>query len=160
MSEIAETQLPGVGVRYDFTTEDGRRVGVIHRHGGRREMFVCPAGDPDTTALTMELTDDDAHTLVEVLGVSRVIEALHQLQQMEGLALDWLRVSDGSPYAGRTIGDARIRTRTGASVVAAIRGGAPHPAPGPEFRLEAGDTVVVVGTAGGIEAVRSIIASG
>jgi TrkA domain protein len=160
MARIEETQLPGVGVRFDFVTEDGQRVGVVHHRGGRREVFVCTADDPDTASLSLDLNDDDTHTLAEVLGVSPVIEAKTQIQQVEGLAMDWLPLHAGSPYAGRTIGDARIRTRTGVSVVAVIRGNDHFPAPGPEFGFEPGDTVVVVGTAEGIEAVELILADG
>lgn len=160
MTEIEETQLPGVGVRYDFVTDDGQRIGVVHHHGGRREVFLCPADDPDTAAVSLDLSEDEAHTLVEVLGVSKVIETLSQLQQVEGLAIDWIPVAPDSPYAGRTIGDARIRTRTGVSVVAVVRGEMPFPAPGPEFHIEPGDTLVVVGTADGVKEVARILESG
>jgi TrkA domain protein len=160
MSQIEEIQLPGVGVRFDFITEDGQRVGVVHHRGGRREVFICPPEDPDTALVTMELTDDDAHTLAEVLGVSPVIEAMSQVQQVEGLAMDWLPIHPTSPYAAKTIGDGRIRTRTGVSVVAVIRDTSHFPSPGPEFVFESGDVVVVVGTTDGIEAVKSILTDG
>lgn len=161
MTKIEETQLPGVGVRYEFLTEDGERVGVVHHRGGRREVFVCRAEEPDAVALSLDLTDDEAHTLGEMMGVATVVEKLNNLQQsIEGLAIDWLTVDPGTPYAGRTIGDARIRTRTGVSVVAVIRDTNPHPAPGPDFHVEAGDTLVVVGTTKGIEAVTDILTAG
>jgi TrkA domain protein len=160
MSKIEETRLPGVGVRFDFVSEQGQRVGVVHHRGGRREIFVCPADDPDSAWMVLDLNDDDAHTLVEVLGVSPVIEEISQLQQVEGLAMDWLPVMPSSPYASKTIGDARIRTRTGASVVAVIRGDNPFPAPGPEFELAPNDMLVVVGTAVGVESVKTILATG
>lgn len=161
MTKIEETQLPGVGVRYEFLTEDGERVGVVHHRGGRREMFVCRAEEPDSVALSVDLTDDEAHTLGEMMGVATVVKKLNDLQQsIEGLAIDWLTVDPGTPYAGRTIGDARIRTRSGVSVVAVIRETIPHPAPGPEFHVEAGDTLVVVGTPKGIEAVTDILTAG
>ncbi|MGH8948642.1 MAG: cation:proton antiporter regulatory subunit, partial [Acidimicrobiia bacterium] len=149
MSKIEETRLPGVGVRFDFVSEQGQRVGVVHHRGGRREIFIATASDPDTAELVLDLSDDDAHTLVDVLGVSPVIEEIAKLQQVEGLAIDWLPVHPSSPYSGKTIGDARIRTRTGASVVAVIRGDDPFPAPGPEFVFDPNDLVVVVGTAQG-----------
>lgn len=161
MTKIEETQLPGVGVRYEFLTEDGERVGVVHHRGGRREMFVCRAERPDEVAMSVDLTDDEAHTLGEMMGVATVVEKLNNLQQsIEGLAIDWLTVDPGTPYAGRTIGDARIRTRTGVSVVAVIRDTNPFPAPGPDFHVEAGDTLVVVGTTKGIEAVTDILTAG
>lgn len=160
MSQIEEVPLPGIGVRFDFTTESGQRVGVVHHRGGRRELFIAPRDDPDTALMSLELTDDDAHTFAEVLGVSPVIEAMSQVQQVEGLAMDWLPIEEDSPYASKTIGDGRIRTRTGVSVVAVIRGSEHFPSPGPDFVFQPDDTMVVVGTAKGIEAVKSILTNG
>ena len=111
--------------------------------------------------VSLNLSDDDSHALSEALGGSTVIANLNDLQQrIEGLAIDWLSVDPGTPYAGKTVGDARIRTRTGVSVVAVIRGDEPHPAPGPDFHLEASDTLVVVGTPGGIKGVDEILTEG
>lgn len=161
MARIEEVALPGVGVRYDFTTEEGLRVGVVHHRTGRREVFICPSTDPDSAFLTMNLTDDEAHTLVDVLGGSQVVESLtHLKQQVEGLSIDWLLVEAGSPYAGKTMGDAKVRTRTGASVVAIIRGTETLPSPAPSDRIEADDTLVVVGTSESIAQLTEILASG
>lgn len=161
MPRIEETPLPGVGLRHEFTAEDGSRVGVIHHKSGRRELFVCPPDDPDAVVLSLNLSDEESHALSEALGGSTIVANLMDLQQrVEGLALDWLKVDEGTPYADRTVGDARIRTRTGVSVVAVIRGEQAHPAPGPEFHIEAGDTLVVVGTSEGIKAVEEILTAG
>lgn len=161
MTDIEETSLPGVGLKHEFTADDGSRMGVIHHRSGRRELFVCPPDDPDTVKFSLNLTDDDSRALADALGGSTVVENLVDLQQsIEGLAIDWLKIADDSPYAGKTIGDARIRTRTGVSVVAVIRGENAHPAPGPEFKAEAGDTLVVVGTTDGIKAVEDILTLG
>lgn len=160
MGRIEQTRLPGVGIRYDFTTEEGRRVGVIHHRSGRREVFVCSPDDPDAVEVSVDLNEDEAHDLVDVLGGTEVVETLATIHRIEGLAIDWLGVDPDTPYAGRTIGDARIRTRTGVSVVAVLRGEDPFPAPGPEFTIEPGDVLVVVGTAEGIEAAHQILGSG
>jgi TrkA domain protein len=161
MTKITKTSLPGVGVKHEFSTEDGRRVGVVHHRTGKRELYVCAAADPDVAVLNVALTDDDSHALSDALGGSEVVENLAHLQQrVEGLAIGWLPVEKDSKYASRTIGDARIRTRTGVSVVAIIRGDTGHPAPGPQFEMLAGDTLVVVGTPEGIEQVEEILSVG
>lgn len=158
---IQQTPLPGVGVRYDFTTEEGLRLGVVHHHSGRRQLFLCSADDPDSARVTIELTEDEAHALIDVLGGSQIVEALGGLrQQVEGLGIDWLTLDSDSPYAGRTIGEARIRTRTGVSVVAVLRGAVAHPAPGPEFAFSPGDTLVVVGIPEGIGALGDLLRRG
>lgn len=161
MPRIEETSLPGVGLRFDFIAEDGGRIGVVHHKTGRKELFVCTAEDPDSAVMTLHLSDEESHALSEALGGATVTESLTDLQQkIEGLAIDWLNVDAGTPYAGKTIGDARIRTRTGVSVVAVIRGDQAYPAPGPGFHVEADDTLVVVGTPKGIKTVDEILTAG
>jgi TrkA domain protein len=76
---------------------------------------------------------------------------------VEGLAIDWLPIQSGSPHATGTIADTQARTRTGVSIVAVLRGGDAHPAPGPDFRFEPGDTAVVVGTPPGIQALTRVL---
>ncbi|MGH7377807.1 MAG: cation:proton antiporter regulatory subunit, partial [Candidatus Methylomirabilales bacterium] len=108
--------------------------------------------DPDTVRNVVALDPDDCRTLAELLGGSRVAEQLDHLQQVEGLAIDWLPIPTNSPYSGATIGDTEARRRTGVSIVAVLRGDQAFPAPGPDHPLEAGDTLLVVGTPRGIEA--------
>lgn len=160
MAEIEETHLPGLGVRYEFRTSRGSRLGVVHHRTGRRELIVYHHDDPDTARDVIALDPDDSATLAEMLGASRVSEQLDRLQTVEGLAIDWLPVSSESPFAGRPIGDTQARSRTGTSIVAVIRGDKAVPAPGPEFGLLAEDTLLVVGTPRGIEGLSVLLRSG
>lgn len=161
MSEIHEVKLPGVGVRFEFQTAEGKRIGVISHRTGLREIYVSRTDDPDEFKRALGLSADDARTLAELLGATRVAEQLAELQQrIEGLVIDWLPLRKDSPYVGRTIGDARIRSRTGVSVVAIVRGEEAVPAPGPEQLLEAEDYLVVVGTARGVEEAVELLRAG
>jgi len=158
MSQVEQTPVPGVGVRYDFATREGHRLGVVHQSGGRRELHVCLTADPESPPVCVGLGDDEVHTLVEVLGGARVTESLARLQEyVEGIGIEWLQVGTGSPVAEQSLAGAGIRSRSGVSVVAVLRGPATHPAPGPEFRIEAGDTLVVVGTPEGIAAAAGVV---
>lgn len=158
MPDVTETQLPGVGIRYEFTTADGDRVGVLCHHGGRREVFVYDSLDADVAHRVVQLSTNDSRTLSELLGASQVSEAVGAIQQqVEGLTLEWIEVSDRSPQVGATIGEGQLRTRTGTSIVAVIRDGATEAAPGPEFVLLAGDVAVTVGTPPGLEQLRQIL---
>ncbi|MGH2682234.1 MAG: cation:proton antiporter regulatory subunit [Actinomycetota bacterium] len=161
MTEVRETNLPGLGVRYEFVTAGGRRVGVVYHKTGTRDLVIYDRHDPDTARETVRLDEDDSRTLAEVLGGAGVATELAHLQQdVEGLAIDWLPIVAGTSYVGRTIGDTRARTLTGSSIVAVIRGDRAFPAPGPDFALEPGDTLVVVGTARGIEDLAVILRTG
>ena len=158
MTRIDETPLPGVGTRYAFETEEGRMLGVVHHHTGRRELFVGDPGDPDCVAVSLSLTEGETHVLADILGGSSLVQHVGDLgHHIEGLAIDWLVVEPGSPAGDRSLGELQIRTRTGAYVVAIIRDGQPTPAPGPDDRLRIGDVLVVVGTAEGVAALDALI---
>ena len=161
MTEIHEVKLPGVGVRYEFETVEGRRIGVISHRSGLREIYVALPEDADEFKRVLGLSPDDARTLAELLGATRVAQQLAELQQrIEGLVIDWLPVREDSHYVGRTIGDAQLRSRTGVSVVAIVRGEEAVPAPGPDDRLENGDYLVVVGTSRGVEQAVEVLRAG
>jgi TrkA domain protein len=157
--DIHETALPGVGLRHDFTTRTGRQLGVITHRTGRRDLLVYDREDPDACREVVELTDEEAEALGELLGADRVVEHLADLQRIEGLAIDWLAIRPGSPYAGRTIADTQARSRTGVSIVAVLRDRSAIPAPTPDVRLEPADTLVVVGTTDGISALTDLLGS-
>lgn len=161
MVHFEETRLPGVGVRHDFITTAGRRVGVITHHGGRKELLVYSADDPDACSEVVHLSPEETAGLTELLGGSRVQGTLQQLQQqVEGLIIDWLPLTDRWHAAGRTIADTELRRRTGVSIVAIISDGRTVPSPGPSQLLSSGDTLVVVGTAEGIESARRFLRDG
>ncbi|HSL00742.1 MAG TPA: cation:proton antiporter [Rubrobacteraceae bacterium] len=73
-----------------------------------------------------------------------VLLQLRRTSQM--IDTDWTRLPEGSALAGKTIGELAIRSKTGASVVAIIRGNEALPNPGPEVAFEPGDVVGAVGT--------------
>ena len=161
MARIKETKLPGFGIRHDFTTKEGEQVCVVAHRSGRREIFVGDPADPDARRSLLELSEDDSRTLGELLGVSQISEEFARLQQaIEGLTIDWLPLRADSPFANRTVGDTRLRTRTGVSVVAIVRGDDAVPAPGPEEGLRGGDYLVVVGTPRGIEQAVELLHEG
>ena len=159
--DVERTALPGIGLRHVFITERGRRLGVVSHRTGRRDVVVYRRDDPDSAADTVVLNAEEANALAELLGSARIVERLTELQrQVEGLVSEQIPIAAGSPYAGRTLGDTRARTRTGASIVAVVRDRDVIASPRPDFVFHAGDVVVVVGTAEGTAAVAAILAEG
>ncbi|MGB7219374.1 MAG: TrkA C-terminal domain-containing protein [Vicinamibacterales bacterium] len=62
------------------------------------------------------------------------------------LDFTWLGLSADSPFSGRTIGELRIRTSIGVSVVGLIHEGSLTAKPDSSASLDAGDMVAVLGT--------------
>lgn len=157
MADVTEVRLPGVGVRHEYTTADGERIGVLSHRSGRREILVYDRDDPDRCRAVLHLSADDTRTLAELLGAPHLSEALSSVQRVEGLAIDWVTVAPTSGAAGATIGEGRFRAVTGATIVAVLRGDTSVPSPGPDQRLEPGDVTVAVGTPEGLARLRQLL---
>ena len=143
MADVRETKLPGVGVRHEFTTDDGDDIGVLVHHDGRREILVYDCDDPDKCSSLVSLTAADTRTVCELLGASQVTEAVGAVRRRSKASRSsgstW---TPESPASARRSTDGMYRTRTGSSIVAVIRDGASIPAPAPDFPFAAGDVVV------------------
>lgn len=159
MATVEETPLPGVGVRYSFTTGSGERLGVIAHRSGERELLIYDTKDPDACSAALGLDRDDARTLVDLLGGSEVAERLDVAlrQSIAGLILDWVPITEGAPSAGIRLAQLGLRTRTGASVVAVVRDAENILSPKADFELRAGDTAVIVGAASAVEQAAALL---
>ena len=161
MTEIRETRLPGVGIRHDFVTKAGDRIGMISHRGGRRDLLIYDQDDPDACQVVVRLEEEDSHTLAELLGASHVAGNLVELQQsVEGLTIDWMPIGSDWACQGCTIQETQLRAQTGLTIIAIIRDGRTIPTPAPDFRLEAGDTAVVIGTPDAIQRSFSLLHEG
>ena len=159
--EVNETLLPGVGLRYEFDNSDGDRIGVIAHRKGEFEVLVYASRDPDRARRVFRLTEREADALAQILGAPRMVESYADLtRQIPGLEAGQIQIPADSPYAGRPLGDTRARTRTGASIVAIVRGEQVLASPGPDEALRADDVLVAIGSADSIAAVRQLVEQG
>ncbi|MGI8633667.1 MAG: cation:proton antiporter regulatory subunit [Solirubrobacterales bacterium] len=158
MSDVSETQLPGVGVRHDFLTAHGDRIGMISHRTGHRELLIYDREDLDACNLVLRLEEDDVRTLHEVLGGSHVTEELNRLkQEVDGLTIDWLPVEGASACANRSVKSIGLAADAGASIVAVVRQEQMIPSPPNDFEMVPGDTAVVVGTREGVEQMVTLL---
>lgn len=156
--DVNEVLLPGVGLRYEFTNQEGDRIGVVARRTGEFELIVYANDDPDEGRPMLRLNSEEADTLAEILGAPRIAERFADLtKEVPGLSAGQIEVRAGSPYVDRPLGHTRARTRTGASIVAIVRGEDVIASPGPDQVLRAGDVLVVIGTHDGITGVEQLI---
>ncbi len=146
-------------MRHDMVTESGRRLGVVSHRNGRRDLVLYDPDDPDGCSADIPLTDDEAEALADILGASLILGQLSGLrEQAAGLLIEQIPIPAASTYVNRPMGDAKIRSRTGASIVAVLRAGEVIVSPAPTFRFAAGDVVVVVGNRQGLDAAGAIFA--
>lgn len=158
---IERVDLPGIGVRSDVITGDGRRVSVVAHRSGERDIAMFDVDDPDACTGSVPLTDDEAAALAEVLGASLALSRLSGLSDKAvGLFTEEIALPTDSGFIGRPMGDTKARTLTGTSIVAIVRDSAVLPSPTPDMILERGDVIVAVGTRKGLDALSKLIDRG
>ncbi len=145
---VKEGELPGIGKKYSIKTENGDTVVVVIHFTGKREIYYFE-GDSEEPTAVIELTDEEARTLGTIL-VGALFQPTSDEEKigflMKHLAFEWIKVPEGSFLAGKTIGELDIRKKYGVIIVAVIREENVVVSPSPLFRIEEGDTLVVVGS--------------
>lgn len=153
--------LPSIGVRYEFTSRDGDRIGIIARRSGDFEIVRYDRDDPDQARPVLHFTDEEADGVAQILGAPRIAERFTELtREVLGIDTAQVHILPGSPFVDRPLGDTQARTRTGASIVAIVRSDEVLPSPGPADILHARDVLVVIGTEEGIAGVEQIVDKG
>jgi TrkA domain protein len=159
--DVKEVLLPGVGLRYEFTSHNGDRIGIIARRGGDFDVVLYGPDDPDQARPVLHLTEAEAEAVAQILGAPRIAERFTELSRgLPGIETGQVHIVAGSPFVGHPLGDTRARTRTGASIVAIVRNEEVVASPGPAEMLHARDVLIVIGTEDGIAGVERIIDKG
>jgi TrkA domain protein len=70
----------------------GRRVGIVTRRNGLRDLVIYDAEDPDAALDRVELTAEESNAIAEILGAPQLVMQLSTLQkQAEGLLVEQIR---------------------------------------------------------------------
>ncbi len=115
---LRATPLPGIGVQYDLMTTAPPVGGGAPRR--RLHRSVYRADDPDSCAQSLRLTSGEAASLIDALKPSHHSPSLLYTTDL-GLIAERIEIAATSRWNGRVLGETRMRTETGASVVAVLR---------------------------------------
>ncbi len=149
MVEVRRVALPGVGVMHSFATADGVEVAVVAHRTGSSDLVARHGRDDKRHPVTLRLDEEEAHTLADLLGGTRVIESIAELDDLPGVPIDWFAIDEDDAIVDRPVG--LVPAVEGVALVAVVRGDHAHPSPNADFVVRAGDTLVAAGPAHGIE---------
>jgi len=144
--KIKETDLPGIGKKYGVLLKSGKELVIIIHNTGRREIYLMEDEEP---SCFIELTDEEARDLGFLLAGATYQPVSSEKMEMilQQVVMEWVKVEEGSNFAGKTIAQLEIRRKTGVSIIAIERGGKVIPSPDPYTeKIEVGDTLISVGT--------------
>lgn len=147
--QFKETDLPGIGKKFSIITSEGYKIAIIVHITGKREMFVFEPDDYDDAVCDVMLNEEEANQLASVLMGAFYKPEQENIKEVliESLAIEWLKVPENSPLVNKSIKEENIRRKTGITVIAIIRKDRETIInPPPDTKIEAGDTIVVVGS--------------
>ena len=145
--DISETDLPGVGKRFELPVHDGSALVVVIHNTGKHEIFKKDHADADADRI-VELSESEAEAFGSILEDVHFQPAeMDMSSTMIGgdTVIEWYTLDDDSPLVDSTLEASNIRDKTGVTVIAVERGPDAYPSPEPEFTFESGDTLVTIG---------------
>ncbi|WP_226039107.1 TrkA C-terminal domain-containing protein [Natrinema sp. DC36] len=159
---VYESDLPGVGKKFEVELENGERLVIVTHNTGKREVYLKADADADGDKL-FEASDRLARKIGTILegAYFQPVQA-DQVETMlsEDTYLEWYGVAEGAEVAGQSLAEANIRDRTGVSIVAIQRDDELISPPTPETVLTVGDTLVVTGDREGCAQFEELLGAG
>lgn len=145
--KVYETDIPGVGRKFELELAGETSVVVVLHHDGRCEVFRRDGPDADGEKV-LDLSSEQANRLGSILeGAYFESISLDELTVPLGDAIiEWVDVPEDSRLDGSTLQECGVRAQTGASIIAVQRGDETTPNPEADFELADGDILVAIGT--------------
>lgn len=145
--EVKMCELPGVGKKISLQTAEEHKIVVIVHHSGKRDLYFFQNSDEDEADFFLSLTAEETRELgAQLLGATYqpVDNEKMEIFQKQ-LLMEWIKLTSESPFVDKQIAESRIRTHTGTSILAVMRGDDITVNPDIDFVLKAGDTVMTAG---------------
>lgn len=145
--KVYETDLPGVGRRFELPLAGDASVVAVLHHDGRCELYRRDDPDADGEKI-LDLSGEQANTLGSILegAYFESVDVDELTVPLGDAIIEWIEVTADSPITGETLSSAGIREEAGVTIIAVQRGDDTISNPGPDFELTKGDILVGVGT--------------
>jgi TrkA domain protein len=163
MATIRESDLPGIGRKFQLEARSGDRLVIVIHDDGRRELYHFDPNDPDELLSMVTLSDAEARQVAGIIGgLTYTPKALESASiTVDDLLIEWYKIEPGSQAIGKTIGQLQVRQTTGTTIIAIIeKDGHQRISPGPDQTLAEDVTVVVAGERQQVQALKRLIAQG
>lgn len=158
MSIVRESDLIGIGKKFQIQTSFGDDMVIVIHDDGRREIYSYDDEENESKCV-MTLNDEEARQVAGIIGgLSYRPKAMESIElALDDLLIEWYKVPTDSISVRKTIGELEVRKKTGASIIAAIQEDNTIINPGPEYEILPGSTLIVAGKRNQIKLLKKIL---
>ncbi|ALF09138.1 cation:proton antiporter regulatory subunit [Parageobacillus thermoglucosidasius] len=145
---IRESELPGVGKKFEVFTKNKDKMVIIIHDNGRRDLYYFEQDNYEDYVANAVFDDTEARQIAAIIGgMTYKPKALENIEIVfDELVIEWFKVEQGAKAANQSIGQLNVRQSFDVNIIAIVKKN--HQiihTPGPENIIEEGDTLIVSG---------------
>lgn len=144
---VYETDLPGVGKKFEIDLEGDAQLVIVIHNTGKRELFTRQTSEEDPEK-AFELSDRLARqvgTIMEGAYFQPIQDDEISTVLDSDTLIEWAKVTDQSELVGKTLAESGVRQQTGVSIIAIQRDDQTIQNPPPDVEIREDDTLVSIG---------------